>query len=524
VTIRHRLAVAAVATAGLFACCVPASAAPAGAPATSTDPAAAAAGWLAQQFVAGSHVPSPAGDHFEGSFGSPVTYFFDGGTTADAIYALAAAKAGKSKIDAALAYFEKHVAEYTSVNDTSGTPGPSDGQVAKTALAAIVGGADPTSFGGYNLLKALKDDECTEKSGSKTDFTIPTCPAVGAGRNIFASVSESLIILAESRAGGSFAPSAAAVDYLRSLQCSDGGFTVETSAGANCASDVDATGYAVAALIALGGQQAALDKATAWLTGERNAAGYWVAQGGPDVDSTGLAAAALDAAGKDTSSSRTWLASQQVTSGPTTGAGASRGALKFQGKFDAASSIKATADGLLGMVRGGCLATLSAAGASDGTAVLALSAPKFAAASVKQGGQQTVTGTGFGSGEKVAAELHSAPVHLDGVTASKAGTAVVHFTVPTSLAPGSHSVVLTGAKSGLTSTATFTVKAAAVAPTTTAPGAAGPTFGVSPQEVGPLDLADTGLDGRAAMQYALVGLACVLAGAGVVYLGRRRRA
>lgn len=180
-------------------------------------------------------------------------------------------------------------------------------------------GADPTSFGGFDLLQKLKDDECTAVSGSSTDFTIPTCPAIGAGRNIFSSVSESLIVLAEARAGGRFGPSARASDYLLSLQCPDGGFTVQTVTGSACTPDVDATGYAAAALSALGGQRASLGRAAAWLIAQRKAGGYWVAQGGPDVDSTGLAASALEATGADTSTSRAWLGSQQMTTGPTIG-------------------------------------------------------------------------------------------------------------------------------------------------------------------------------------------------------------
>ena len=396
-------------------------------------------------------------------------------------------------------------------------PGPYDGSVATAALAAIVAGADATDFGGNNLLATLKADECTKVSApvDQNDFTTPTCPAIGAGNNIFSSVSESLIVLAEARAGGASAPSVKAVDYFLSLQCPDGGFTVQTTA-TGCASDVDATAYAVAALIALGGHQAVLDDAAAWLLAQRNAAGYWVAQGGPNVDSTGLAASALDATGTDTSTSRAWLASQQVDTGPTVGAGASRGALKFQGAFDASSSIKATADGLLGLVQGVSLATLTAEGATPGTALLALDAPKVTSASVVQGGQQTVTGSGFGASEKVSAVLHSAPVALGTVSANAAGTAAVTFTVPATLAAGTHSVVLTGTTSGLTSTASFTVIAAPVTPGGTTPP-------IVSAGGGGLQLADSGLDGQQALIEALVGLACIVAGAGTLYLGRRRR-
>ena len=510
-SIRHRRTFAVAAAAGLLALSTPASAAPATAPPTTTDPAAAAAGWLAQQFVGAAGTPTPNGDHFNFPGGT----FYWSGLTASAIFALAASGSGDDKIQAAITFMEQNVAADANLGNGD-QPGPYDGSVATAALAGIVAGADPSAFGGIDLLKALKDDECIAVSApvDQNDFTTPTCPSIGAGRNIFSSVSESLIMLVEARAG--VTPTPDALKYFLKLQCSDGGFTIATDP-AGCASDVDATGYAAAALRALGGHQAALDNATAWLLAKRNPAGYWVEPPtpGPNTDSTGLGASALDAAGIDAPTSRAWLASQQMTTGPTIGAGASRGALKFQGVFDASSSIKATADGLLGLVPGASLATLTATGATPGTAVLALGAPKTASTSVQQGGTQTVTGFGFSAGEQVSAELHSTPVSLGSVTASKAGTAIVAFTVPTALAPGKHSVVLAGATSGLTSTATFTVTAAP--PRAVAPPASAPVTGV------PI-LAATGLDGQQALVDVLIGLGLVAAGAGALYLGRRRRA
>jgi len=75
-------------------------------------------------------------------------------------------RAGRTELDGPLRAaatqlqqpFAAHVAEYTQVNDTGGAPGPSDGQVAKTALAAIVAGADPTSFGGYDLCGQIEPE------------------------------------------------------------------------------------------------------------------------------------------------------------------------------------------------------------------------------------------------------------------------------------------------------------------------------------------------------------------------------
>jgi hypothetical protein len=468
---------------------------------TTTAPARAAAGWLAQQF----------GDHYDYPGGT----YFDGGSTADSIFALAAAKAGSDKIEAAIRYFAEHVDEYASVSDTSGQPGPYDGSVAKAAVAAMVAGVDPTHFGGYNLLQALRDDQCATASKPKNqnDFTTPTCPAPGAARNIYSSVSESLAILAEARgakaSGAKYAPDAAALQYFLSLQCTNGGFTSETTGGAKCAADPDSTGFAMMALQAAGHQQAALTRAAHWLTSMRNADGSWTAQHVHNVDSTALAAAALAAQGRDTHRSIAWLDSQQVATGPTVGKGASRGALKYQGAFDPSSSIKATADGLLGMVAHGSLATLTDSGASANTAVLALAPAQIEHAIVSAGKQESVTGTGFAAGEKVTGMVESRAVFAGSATADKSGTATLAFTVPASLT-GRHTITLTGRASGLTTSARFRVVAATA-----------PTTGASSPSQPPL--ADTGRDSRQTGAELALGLGLVALGGLALGFGRRRR-
>ncbi|HEY8300475.1 MAG TPA: hypothetical protein VIG48_01125 [Jatrophihabitans sp.] len=473
-------------------------------PATTTKPAPAAAGWLAQQFT----------DHYVYPGGSS----FDGGSTADSVFALAAAKAGASKIDAAMRYFAAHVDDYASVHDTSGKPGPYDGSVAKAAVAALVTGADPTHIGGYDLLQILKRDQCTSESHPKNskDYTTPVCPAPGAARNIFSSVSESLAILAEARgaraSGASYAPDAAAVTYLLSLQCANGGFTSLTTGGAHCAADPDATGFAVMALQAEGHQQAALARAVRWLRGVRNTDGSWTAQGVHNVDSTGLAAAALAGQRIDTRRSRSWLHSQQVTNGPTVGTGASRGALKYHGAFDASSSIKATADGVLGLVAHGDLATLTDRRASAGTAVLALPPAHVGRKEVPAGTEQTVTGAGFAAGELVVATLASHRV--GSATTNHNGTATVTFTAPSSL-PGKHTITLTGRTSALTTSAVMRVVPASNS-VTTAPAALG-SRAAAP------NLASTGQDSRLTELEIVLGVALIGAG-GVIALAGCRRA
>ncbi|MGH8960030.1 MAG: hypothetical protein ACRDWT_02295 [Jatrophihabitantaceae bacterium] len=528
IRLRTVIALAAVAAVAVLSDSGTAVAAPA--PSTTTDPAAAAAGWLAQQFVGPSGKPAANGDHLDYPPTPGYGPAYWSGLTASAVFALAAAKVGAGKIDTALGYMARNVATDANLG-TSRTPGPYDGSVATAALAAIVGGADPSAFGGHNLLQALKDDECAaaSKPANEKDFTTPTCPAPGAARNIYSSVSESLAILAEARGaaqhGAKYAPSPAAVKYFLLLQCSDGGFTGQT---AKCTKDsaasVDETAYASAALAALGGHASELARANAWLLGQRKPGSYWIVQGGPDVNSTALAVSALAGAGHDVSRSRAWLASQQVTTGPTVGTGATRGALKYQGAFDPSSSIKATADGVLGLAPHASLATLTAAGAARTLPVFALGAGRARTSSVSQGGTQSVSASGFAAGETVRGVLHSAPVSIGSARASRTGAVSLSFTVPRSLATGSHSVVLTGASSGLSTTSeTFTVTAAPVAttmPATTPTTQHGSAEGSS---CDPAQLACTGRDGRQTRAEVVLGFGLLVAGAGAVYAGRRRR-
>jgi hypothetical protein len=488
-------------------------------PATTTDASAAAAGWLAQQFADSANRRGPGGDHIELSYndGTKDVLYYDGGGTADAAFALAATKSGKSKIDTAVGYVGAHLDAYVDYSGTQG--GPYYGSIAKAALAAIVDGRDPNNVGGHHLLSELKKDECPAGS--------TTCTP-GTNSNVFSSVSTSFIVIAEARGGrvdgSSVAPSQDLLTFFLSLQCPDGGFTSDLPVKSPCTSDPDATGYAVMALQAVGGHTAEIARAAGYLEKSRGKDGAWSDNGGSNIDSTGLAAAALSIAGRDTSRSRAWLSSQQVTDGPTTGAGARRGALKYQGAYDANASIKGTSDAILGLVPGASLATLDATGARDGTSVLALAAPSVRHASVRAGSAQTVTGAGFAAREKVRASVRSTPIPVGAATASADGTATVTFTVPPSLAAGRHTVELTGARSGLSSAVSFTVVAAAPTGTTSASGSAsGSAAGsAAPSSASPV-LAVTGRDDRRTGWELLAGLGCIALG-GVALLAGRRRA
>ena len=199
--------------------------------------------------------------------------------------------------------------------------------------------------------------------------------------------------------GAGYAPSAAAVAYLLSLQCSDGGFSNLVDPAKACqdkdTSDLDSTSYALMALQAVGGHATEATKAATWLASQRKAAGYWASQGIPNPNSTGLAAAALQGQGRDVSTSRTWLLGQQAKAG-TAGAGA----LKYNGSVSPTTtsatslSVLATAQALPALVDGGSLAVLSGTGSKSGVGVYAPAA-STKTATVKPGAKQSVTAVGF---------------------------------------------------------------------------------------------------------------------------------
>ena len=80
---------------------------------------------------------------------------------------------------------------------------------------------------------------------------------------------------------------------------------------------------------------------------------------------------------------------------------------------------------------------------------------------VPQGGSVTVTGGGFAPGEAVSVVLHSSATRLSTVTAAADGAVTATVRIPRTLAPGRHTLVLTGVTSTNTLTAAFTVPAAA---------------------------------------------------------------
>ena len=518
---------AALAGTALFATVATAPADATSAPLLTGSRAQAAATWLAGRLLDASNQPSPSGDHLSDSYGG-VSYF--SGTTLNVVWDLAAAGEGSAKAAQILDYVAaKQAKDYANYgpNPANG-PGLYTGSIGKLAVATIIAGRDPHHYvvtdpatgttTTHDLIAELQSNVCTAPNPG--DFvTIPECGGAGAGTNVYSSIGQSLITLALARAH--VTPTPGQISFLLSLQCPDGGFTSGDTASTPCVSDADSTSYAIMALQALGGQQTAVGHATSWLTAQRTAGGYWMSQHIANTNSTGLATAALGSLGHDVSASRNWLLSQQVTTGPTFGATASRGALMYGSTFAASSATKATADGLLGLVGNGSLATISMAGATSTLAVLPLTG-SISRSTVPQGGSAVVSAGGFTAGETVTGVLHSTPVPLGTVRADSSGTAQFTVKIPASLATGAHTVTLTGSSSGLSAQVPLTVTQGTATAATA--GTTGGTAGVAQTTSATPVLAATGADRSSWLRTGGLGGVLVLTGLGLLALGRRRSA
>jgi hypothetical protein len=323
---RRRLATALAALGAAVAIGLTTSPAPAAAAAT-TDPAEAAAGWLARQMV--------DGERFEVDFGGGQV-FPDQGVTLDAVLGFAAAGAAGDHADAALTWLARPeiLANYLGTEFGSAFAGAH----AKLAFAVQVYGRDVTDFGGVDLeahLRALQDP-----SGRFVDQS-----GFGDFSNAF---SQSFAILALDRSAGG-AP-VAAVTFLVGEQCGDGGFPL-LFAQATCAGDVDATAMVVQALLAVGETQAAAEGLD-WLAGRQQPAGGFAGSPPTDVvnaNSTGLAAQALRAGGRGAAADQAVAFLRSLQQGCDDPA-ERRGAVAYdQTGFDEANAVRATAQATLGL-------------------------------------------------------------------------------------------------------------------------------------------------------------------------------
>ncbi|MEE4546164.1 prenyltransferase/squalene oxidase repeat-containing protein [Streptomyces sp. V4-01] len=239
-----------------------------------TDQKAAAAGsaYLVKQLA--------GGDHLSNAYGP------DYGLSADLAFALAATGGQDKPLTKVTGYLAGHVADYADPAGTSAYPGPYSGADAKLALLAEAMGQDPHHFGGFDLITTLTGHVCTAATDDGA------CTAAGDFSQAYSTVSQSLGVLALSRAGATVPP--AAVKRLLQLQCADGGFSSTlVTAAADCTSDVDTTGYALQALTLAPGHADQVAAARGYLLKAQQKNGGYQGAAGVSSNSTALAVQAL---------------------------------------------------------------------------------------------------------------------------------------------------------------------------------------------------------------------------------------
>jgi LPXTG-motif cell wall-anchored protein len=320
------------------------------APPTTGDPAAAAAGWLARQFVDGNHLETA----FNGQ------NFPDQGLTLDGVLGLAAAGVAGDTAEAAMAWVGEPA--NLDIYVGNGTTDSFAGALAKLSLTAQVQGLDPTAFGSgkVDLLARLR-----ARMTASGRFTDKPAPDFSNG------FSQSYAVLTLVRAG-SVPP--AAVSFLAGSACPDGGFP-QTFGDASCTSDPDTTALAVQALAAAG-DGAAAKAGIGWLVGVQRADGSFadVKSGKPNANTTGLAGQALRSAGATAAAGRAAAYLHTLQSG-CAAPPARRGAIAFdRSGFNPANAPRATAQALLGLSGPGLL-TLDGTGSEPAAPVLACAAP-----------------------------------------------------------------------------------------------------------------------------------------------------
>ena len=470
------------------------------------DPAGAALDWIEGELAAD-------GGYLTTSYqGDPnVESFDDWGLTIDAILALAAGGRG----DGTAATTATGLVEDNAGAYITGGFDPTEryaGAIAKTLLVAQIQGADPTAFGGYDLVDELLARLQTSgaDAGRFSDLT-----GFGDFSNGFG---QALAILALARTGGGVP--VGAVDFLLAQQCPGGGFRGDYTVPGGCTDDadatVDATGFALQALVTVE-PRCAVDGAVVdgveWLVEGQNPSGAFGGESGSNTNSTGLAAVALRSLGATEAADAAagFLAGLQLDAGDDLGAVA----LNAAGFASAADGVqilerdgfrRASTQGVLtfGLPTYGEIGTTPVDPTAFTPCVVDPPAAEpsgtLSATSVMAGGQLTATAIGFAPGETVDATLHSTPVDLGSVVADDAGGLTLTFTVPADLEPGQHTVDLVGRTSGATVSLGFEVLAA------------------DPAGPGTLPVTGRRTGEQAAAGAALVGLGVALVG-----MGRRRR-
>jgi hypothetical protein len=223
------------------------------------------------------------------------------------------------------------------------------GSLAKLTAYATDTGADPTDFGGVDVLAAL--EERTADKGP-TAGRISDVSEYGDYANSFG---QTWAVRGLTNAGSDEA--AAARDFLLLQQCADGYFRQDFSApgakdqscdAAEGAASTDATALAVVLLDDLADSDddlaAALDDAVGWLLAEQAEDGSYVgsSQLPTNSNSTGLAGWALQLAGEDDAAAAAaeWVLAHQVPEGCDGSLAGDAGAIAYDDAALAAAGAK----------------------------------------------------------------------------------------------------------------------------------------------------------------------------------------
>lgn len=222
-------------------------------------------------------------DHVESSWG-------DVGATADVVLALAAARDSQydDEIAAMVGYLKTNASGYID-----GSPEAA----AKLALVAATVGADPTSFGGKDLIAGVK-------AGIAADG------AFGGWPGPFA---QGFGVLALARNGEAVPQEMVSWLLDSGFHNGDGGYAFSETDP----SDGDSTGMAVLALAALPDPSCdvltTILDAKEWSADAQNAAGYWA--GYSPVNTTGVLGSALQSVGAGQTKALSWMVGQQLADG-----------------------------------------------------------------------------------------------------------------------------------------------------------------------------------------------------------------
>ncbi|HEX3705576.1 MAG TPA: hypothetical protein VHV76_03005 [Mycobacteriales bacterium] len=298
---------------------------------TTTNPAAAAAGYLARKLVGTHH------NHYDsryscGTAKKPKTCtYVNYGETADAILSMDAAGVAQAPATRATEYLQDFVKSYVGSSASDYAPGA----IGKLMLVAEAQHVSVRSFGGVNLVAALASTEGVRGALPGEYQQNPE----GTPDNFlfFSTVSEALPVLALADSSATAGqPDAAAVAFLAAQQCTDGGFPsqllTDTAAACTAGEDVDSTAYAAQALLAVG--SAASQPALRWLVTHENADGGY---GKPsNANSTAIAVEALVAGHRNVHRATVWLQSHQLR---CKAKASERGAVTFENKYDASALL-----------------------------------------------------------------------------------------------------------------------------------------------------------------------------------------